>query len=158
MKAYAKFLEVARELDYPVTCPPGLLRVELTLRGMELRDRRLERGAAWERGTAVKLLEHYLERLETPQNRVADELLLQLPVRLAGVYARWRTGDDLRRALPRSTFYRYRRQLLEYGIDIVCPPADPDPVIEGHGAGEIRHPLEMTPWVPEPFYFERPLN
>ena len=33
-------------------------------------------------------------------------------------YRSWLHGDDLRSMLPKNTFYRYRRKLKEYDIDI----------------------------------------
>ena len=33
-------------------------------------------------------------------------------------YLLWWSGEDLRSQLPKNTFYRYRRKLKEYDIDI----------------------------------------
>ena len=47
-----------------------------------------------------------------------DDVLNSLPPKLRMVYQSWLNGDDLKVILPRPTFYRYRKQILEYGIDI----------------------------------------
>lgn len=48
-----------------------------------------------------------------------------LPTRLLAVYHLWQEGHDLRAMYPKNTFYRYRRQLLPYGVDIaVLQPND----------------------------------
>ena len=47
-----------------------------------------------------------------------DDVLDSLPPRLRLTYQAWLNGDDLKSVLPRPTFYRYRKQILEYGIDI----------------------------------------
>jgi II/X family phage/plasmid replication protein len=33
-------------------------------------------------------------------------------------YSAWKSGQDLRAIFTRPTFYRYRSQLLAYGVDI----------------------------------------
>lgn len=41
-----------------------------------------------------------------------------MPARLIAVYKLWKVGEDLRGLYPKATFYRYRREFLQYGIDI----------------------------------------
>ena len=45
-----------------------------------------------------------------------DEMT-ELPQKLLGVYRVWQAGDDLSR-IPRRSFYRYRKQLKDIGVDI----------------------------------------
>ena len=47
------------------------------------------------------------------------ETLNDLPRHLRGTYASWRNGWPLKLSL--STFYRHRRLLLAYGVDISIP-------------------------------------
>ena len=47
-----------------------------------------------------------------------DDVLNSLPPKLRMVYQSWLNGDDLKVILPRPTFYRYRKQMLAYGLDI----------------------------------------
>lgn len=47
-----------------------------------------------------------------------DELVSTLPTRLKMAYSAWLSGQDLRTMLPKPTYYRYRKQLLEYDVDI----------------------------------------
>lgn len=42
----------------------------------------------------------------------------EIPGRLGELAIAWRNGVDLKARLPRNTFYRYRKQLKGYGIDI----------------------------------------
>lgn len=46
-----------------------------------------------------------------------DELLTLKP-RLRAVYELWVQGHDLRSMYPRMTFYRYRKEFMQHGIDI----------------------------------------
>jgi II/X family phage/plasmid replication protein len=97
----------------------GLLRVELTLRGMELRERGLHRASRWTGDVALGLLRERMAALELNDSVVlADDLLDQLPGKLVAVYDAWQAGRDIRRLYSRATFYRYRAALLAYGVDI----------------------------------------
>lgn len=44
-----------------------------------------------------------------------------MPARLIGYAATWREGKDLRSVVPERTYYRVRRELLAYGIDVSLP-------------------------------------
>jgi II/X family phage/plasmid replication protein len=96
------------------------LRLELVMRSMHLKDCHLDLACNWTPETAKMLLvSTVLKNLEITDNMtIQDELLTQLPTRLRMVYQSWRNGDDLRSMIPKNTFYRYRRALLPYGIDI----------------------------------------
>lgn len=97
----------------------GKLRAELTLRGKELAERRLRLGAAWSPTVAESLLNERLDAVQLNDTvRLADDELRGLPGRLVAVYEAWRAGRDVRALYSRPTFYRYRRELLEHGIDI----------------------------------------
>jgi II/X family phage/plasmid replication protein len=52
---------------------------------------------------------------------LADEVLAELPRPLRLAYHAWRAGEDLRATCCRATFYRYRKALLAYGVDIAHP-------------------------------------
>jgi II/X family phage/plasmid replication protein len=43
---------------------------------------------------------------------------MTLPRRLRGTYILWKNGEDLRQTMPKQSFYRHRKELKEYGIDI----------------------------------------
>lgn len=127
-KAYAKGHEL---LDHklPKGIPHGdaliafaqdKLRIEHVLRGMELKARQLDRVIYWESSTAAMLYSEMTGKLSVPDNiELSPTMLEGLSPRLRLAYAAWLRGDDLRATLPRKTFYRYRKQLLEVGVDIV---------------------------------------
>lgn len=62
----------------------------------------------------------------TEQMTLSSELLHKLPQRLRSTYVLWTSGEDLRSTLPTRTFYRHRKELMDYGIDITIRKAGDD--------------------------------
>jgi II/X family phage/plasmid replication protein len=97
----------------------GLLRIELTLRGMELRDRGLHRASHWSQAVAKQALRERMDAVELNDTVVlADDVVEGLPARLVPVYDAWKAGRDLQKLYSRPTFYRHRKALLVFGVDI----------------------------------------
>lgn len=97
----------------------GLLRVELVLRSMELKERHLQFACAW-RGDPAEIHSRYLSRLTLSEVSMLDADVIEgLPPRLQAIYQAWRDGHDVR-AMFKSvrTFYRYRAKLLPLGVDL----------------------------------------
>ena len=95
------------------------LRLELTMKSNALREALLHIPANWNAETARMLLLNSLKGLEMSNNfSLTNDVLATLPPRVRLAYAAWYNGDDLRQILSRPTFYRYRKQLKEYDIDI----------------------------------------
>ena len=135
IKVYAKGVEIL-EHKLPKDLPyrdqitewaQDKLRVEVVLRGMELKERKLDLLANWKPNTAAALYAEFLGKLNVPDNIELDPPAVEaLKPRLRLAYDSWMRGTDLRVALPRKTFYRYRNELLEHGIDILTVrPAQP---------------------------------
>lgn len=123
----------------------GVVRFELTLRGMEIRDRNLE--VYLRAGQARAIWQTYFDSITFNRNAEAigepDMLQAALSPHLAGYLARWKLGEDLRRSVSKPTFYRVRAELLKVaGVDIASAP-------ERDQAGV---PVELDPdgWDPEP--------
>jgi II/X family phage/plasmid replication protein len=127
-----------------------LLRFELCLRGKEMKDSplRLDMAKNWGTGTADKLYKSYFSKLEIAGNIVLPaEDIEELPNRLRIAYQLWVDGHDLRTQYKKATFYRYRRQLLNYGIDI----ANPLPISGDHSQNILNlKELLQSPPVPVP--------
>lgn len=95
------------------------LRLELTLRGKELDKIGMSRAREWQGSSPFKLFNSYVTRIEmNEQIALTDKVLHNLPRQLQGTYVLWQTGQNPRELLPKNTFYRHRKGLLEYGIDI----------------------------------------
>ena len=57
--------------------------------------------------------------LEMSSNmRLTDDVIKTLPSAIAMAYMAWWGGADLKQMLAKNTFYRYRRKLKEYDVDI----------------------------------------
>lgn len=98
----------------------GKLRAELRLFAKELEERHgITHGYHINEQRLDDLFNDYLQRIDmTTQATLIDEQLLNMPRTLQGTYQLWRQGADLRQLLPLRTFYRHRRDLLTYGVDI----------------------------------------
>lgn len=95
------------------------LRIELTLRSLQLKDIQLDTASKWGDNTPLEMFKMYLGALEmSTQQDLTSDALSSLPSRLKPVYELWRSGHDLRSSYSSSTFYRHRSALLKYGIDI----------------------------------------
>jgi II/X family phage/plasmid replication protein len=95
------------------------VRFERFMYSKMLKSLRLEYARDWTADTPKVLLFKYLNDLELPDNMpIPDEKLNAMPLRLKGVYSLWLAGHDLRTQMSSSAFYRWRKQLLAYGIDI----------------------------------------
>lgn len=136
LKAYAKGVEILSprgrlcptlpNADKVIEFAQPLVRIEAVLRSMELKDRKLSRLSDW-RGVDVSALgADYRSGLVISENAVmSDSALDALPQKLRPVYLSWKSGADMRRHLSRATFFRYRKALLAYGVDIALVQANP---------------------------------
>ena len=118
----AKGHQLPKDLQVPelIEWADRALRLELVLRSMQLKDMMLDIGSNWCSDTAkVLLCSLVLDNLELSDNMtIKCDILDTLPVRLRLVYQSWLSGEDLRKIMSKTAFYRWRKQLLEYGIDI----------------------------------------
>ena len=60
----------------------------------------------------------------TDQIRLSDEVTSKLPNRLLTTYTLWTEGHDLRSMMTKPTYYRQRKDLMEYGINIDIRPCE----------------------------------
>jgi II/X family phage/plasmid replication protein len=108
----------------------GCIRIEFRFRSLELAENGLLVGSAWDAGTARELWCKYMNRIEFSGNvRLTGEQLHELPTSVRSTYELWRSGVVVRDLVSRATFYRHKRILKEYGIDIDERPAQTAQVI-----------------------------
>lgn len=131
MKMYSKFNEIVnggKEHRLPESLGPAagqltewasnILRIELRLLSMELKKLKLTKAADLA-PHIQKLFADYQSRiLMSGQRRIAAEKLMELPTKLRATYTLWAEGHFMAELLPKATFYRHRKQLLEHGVDI----------------------------------------
>lgn len=127
MKMYNKFRELcSRSKKHQLPLPlkfsglkewvEGQLRIELTLRKKELDKNENSRPENLQKNIN-NLFNEYLERIEMkPQKEI--ENLHVLPRVLKGTYLLWKQCHRVKEILTESTYYRHRKELLAFGIDI----------------------------------------
>jgi len=97
----------------------GLLRMEFRLLSMHLKKLGLSKLWAWCENTASSVHQIMLQNLQISDATMIDsDVIESLPTRYKLIYQSWKDGHDLRTILTRPTFYRHRRALLAYGVDI----------------------------------------
>jgi len=105
----------------------GKLRAEFRIFSKELEKHGITHGYHINPEIINQLFNQYLGKIDmSTQATLIDEQLLKMPRVLQGSYQLWRQGADLRQLLAHNTFYRQRRALLEYGIDINCKNLAPE--------------------------------
>jgi II/X family phage/plasmid replication protein len=95
------------------------LRLELVLCSKALREFNINQPCNWSADMARMLLLSTVRKLDMSNNfRLSSDITASLPTGMRMAYLLWWSGEDLRSQLPKNTFYRYRRKLKEYDIDI----------------------------------------
>jgi II/X family phage/plasmid replication protein len=143
MKAYAKGLELKAH-PIPTSVPhadqlhayaDGLVRMEVTIRAMELKQRGLDVVTKWAiLGVSPRsVFDDLVGRLNIAEATMKEPTGIQaeLTPKLRSIFQLWYDGHDLREIFPaRMTFYRHRKALLPYGVDIaVKRPRDVSNVV-----------------------------
>lgn len=128
LKCYSKGDEISsKKSNYPdqLRTPQMLeyadkaLRIELTLCSKALREFHLNQPCIWTPDMPKMLLLDTVRKLEMSNNfKLSSDIVRNLPTGLRLAYLAWFNGEDLRAVLPKNTFYRYRRKLKEYDVDI----------------------------------------
>lgn len=105
----------------------GKLRAELRLHALELSTLGVTHGRHVTPGWIDHTFNEYLSRIDmNTQATLFDDQILKLPRCAQSTYQLWKQGACLKDMLPKNTFYRHRKILLEQGIDITCPPSSPE--------------------------------
>jgi II/X family phage/plasmid replication protein len=95
------------------------LRIEAFIRQLELKRRGLNLVSNWDIDTPTELLLECISKLELSDVYMLDESVLDtLPPRLRMTYNAWLNGEDLKSIYTQRTFYRVRKEMEKYGIDI----------------------------------------
>lgn len=162
LKAYNKLAELLHLLKKRRQHVPaqllawaeGVVRFEVTLRGLELEPLKLHEFRGGEAEWRQKLLDvwsGYYSRVTWSGGDMVKSATEQLTVAALGSGQRmaleaWLAGQDVRPKLPRRTFYRYRRAILEAaGVDIGSAPPER---VKASGAAPLA--LSAPGWDPEP--------
>lgn len=102
------------------------LRVELRLFRKELEKHQIQQAKDLSPEYVTQLFNQYLGKLEmTDQIRLTDSITAKLPNKLVSTYTLWTEGHDLRAMMSKATYFRHRKMLLDYGINIDLRPCEP---------------------------------
>lgn len=135
MKAYCKFDEM---LVHPMGDlrlneqyrqeVKNVLRLELCLRGLELKEIN-KKGWTLDESLLWWYFEHRISVGRLNMTRVKG--LEKLTLSQQAIFLRWISGEVIDGKLKESTFYRYRRVILDtMGVDISIPCIDQDTMLE----------------------------
>jgi len=98
----------------------GIARHEISLKSRYLKQNNLWRFSQWGNGEFMEDRIYALFGDVVDGSGAVDEYL-EIPGRAGELAVAWRDGADLKKRLAQNTYYRYRRELLRYGIDIAVP-------------------------------------
>lgn len=98
----------------------GIARHEISLKSRYLTDHHLRRITTWGKDMNTESRVYALFNDVIGGEAHVDEFL-EIPGRAGELAVAWRDGADLKKRLAQNTYYRYRRELLKYGIDIAVP-------------------------------------
>lgn len=132
VKAYSKAEELEvkkRQLPLELSQFPILdwannkLRIELRLLSNELKDLNINYAKDLSIETVRLLFNEYIGKIEMNNTiRLSTNEFNKLPNNLKSTYLLWRKGEDCREILSRRTYYRHRKDLLEFGINLDLEP------------------------------------
>lgn len=146
----AKGHQLPKELQLPemLDFADKSLRIELVIRQLELKRLGLDIASNWKSDTAKMLLQTmFLDNLELSDNTMLDTTVLDaLPSRLRLLYQSWLNGDDLKQVFSKSAFYRWRKHMLEYGIDIAIIQDNPNQNIVPLVRYLEAQPVDIPDW------------
>lgn len=127
LKVYIKSLEMEAHgtnfgQAYEYARDNGIIRLEVELKRRELDTLGWSNFddfmKAWDMGNVHKLFADYEKVLKVEAIPNDADFLDALPQRLRVTAAAFLSGREVRSLVSRATFFRYRKALLEYGIDI----------------------------------------
>lgn len=127
------------------------LRVELTLRTQELKRMGLQSGSMLSPNVVRETFAVYLSKLEIGEAvMVAVSDVENLPRALRRTYNEWKTGVDLRQELPKATFFRQRKAIMDaLGVDIGVLQPKTATVIPLRRAIVLGEAAPVPSWAPD---------
>lgn len=128
-----------------------LMRVELRIKGLELSDIGMRRLGDCTPKRLNEVYADYIGRIEmSTSTKIANDELKALGRAVGNTYLLHKEGVDVRSLMTESTFYRHRKKLLRYGIDIAVP-------MPSEGSAEIiplHRVIKAQPYSPPQWAYE----
>lgn len=136
----------------------NLLRCELVLRSLELKEKGMNKLKEWNNKDKAKtVFNNYFNKLNiNKQTALTDKIKQELPSAIRATYYQWfHSGQAIvpGQDLTKPTFYRHRKIFMDrYGIDISLP-RDPSIKKEAENTVPFFRILEAKPVeIPQSFY------
>lgn len=99
------------------------LRVELRLLSKELEKLDIQHACQLTPELVKQTFNDYLGKIQmTEQVKLSSQVTSKLPTHLVSTYTLWSEGHDIRQMLPKATYYRQRKALMQLGINIDLAP------------------------------------
>lgn len=114
--------EVVPKRDSVRSWADGIIRVEFRYLALELRRLEIKYLSDLTPARVPDLWNRAMDRLNLNTRQSVEQVPAVSRSALTTYYL-WRQGVDPQTELPRSTWYRHRRELLEVGVDIAVPAA-----------------------------------
>jgi II/X family phage/plasmid replication protein len=122
-----------------------LVRCEVTLRSLVLKDNNLHLASSWNEDVVLKAYSDYLRKINmSSQIKIESEALSCMPRCFRDTFFRWKSGIDVRIHMSKATFYKHRSYLLSYGVDISIP--NPDATLSSAEVIPFYKVLEPKPY------------
>jgi II/X family phage/plasmid replication protein len=118
------------------------LRVELRLRAKELSKIGLCTGTPWLALDTWPLFKDYVGRIEMTEQSIRADKLFEIPKFARMTYELWTRGADVRQFVSDRKYYKDRKVLLSFGIDISVPKPDSNPNLN---VVPLKKVLELQP-------------
>lgn len=99
----------------------GIVRVELELKRRLLQTEGIRYLGDCTMDKLVRLFDEQTEVFRRQDRSGDDDILDEIPTRHRAVAAAWMAGKDIKDLCSRATFFRHKKALAEYGIDIGEP-------------------------------------
>lgn len=118
---YRQCGKAAKAFDAPLfdyMSKSGIARHEIELKSRYLKQNNLWRIIQWGEGMEDRI---YALFNDVIGGETHVDSFLEIPGRAGELAVAWRDGADLKKRLSTATYYRYRKELLKYGIDIAVP-------------------------------------
>ena len=97
----------------------GVVRFETSLKQRFLNEKKIKDYGMFGQ---LELDKYYKEFEDKIMSRLVEvNNINELSGSVLGTYHAYTQGEDMKRVLPRTTFYRHRAELIKYGVDISVP-------------------------------------
>ena len=99
----------------------GKLRVELVLQKQQLVRLGMTCPQKLQKSLAV-LFDDFTGKVTMNNQQISEKDVIKLPEEIQLTFVRWQKGENLKGVYKNDKYYRHRRKLLEYGVDIAKRP------------------------------------